>query len=321
MKLYQINSLLKAILVLFAFCPNFLYAAPLNITQSGLTVSTIDMILFGVIILLSGVIVYMYTQVSAVKTKALKNLEDKRAELIESRAKIQYLEQQLDNAKIELSNLKASEQQIKNTAEKIIDFASGKLNKQKVATDTSYDLTNFKESEVQTVAKSKADTYVTWKNISASKNGEGFTKTDISKVVEGALVDINPVLEERGIKLYKSFAKVPLLKCQRKSLTIAFNNILQNALDAIEGKGKINISVYMHMGDVLVSITDNGAVHSSDFEKEISLFSEGEVTAEMIEENDLWLSKKIIEEHHGGKMEVNSEARLGAEIVTILPLN
>jgi signal transduction histidine kinase len=81
-------------------------------------------------------------------------------------------------------------------------------------------------------------------------------------------------------------------------------NLLKNALDALEGKGLINIKIRQHPGSVIVDITDNGkGIIKSNMAK---IFKPGFTTKKRGWGLGLSLSKRIIEKYHKGQLYVKS---------------
>jgi anti-sigma regulatory factor (Ser/Thr protein kinase) len=81
-------------------------------------------------------------------------------------------------------------------------------------------------------------------------------------------------------------------------------NILRNALDALDGKGTIRISTYTDLQDVAIDITDTGkGIPSSKFK---TVFQPGFSTKQRGWGLGLSLAKRIIEDYHSGKIFVKS---------------
>jgi signal transduction histidine kinase len=94
-------------------------------------------------------------------------------------------------------------------------------------------------------------------------------------------------------------------------------NVCKNAIDAINGSGKIDIYISDHTQVVYVDIADNGrGVPKSKYK---TIFKPGYTTKERGWGLGLSLSKRIIEEYHGGKIFVNdSELNHGTTIRIVL---
>jgi K+-sensing histidine kinase KdpD len=94
-------------------------------------------------------------------------------------------------------------------------------------------------------------------------------------------------------------------------------NVCKNAIDAINGSGKIDIYISDHTQVVYVDIADNGrGIPKSKYK---TIFKPGYTTKERGWGLGLSLSKRIIEEYHGGKIFVNdSELNHGTTIRIVL---
>lgn len=81
-------------------------------------------------------------------------------------------------------------------------------------------------------------------------------------------------------------------------------NLLKNALDALEGKGLIAIKIKQQPGHVIVDITDNGKGISK--QNIVKVFKPGFTTKKRGWGLGLSLSKRIIEKYHKGQLYVKS---------------
>jgi len=77
-------------------------------------------------------------------------------------------------------------------------------------------------------------------------------------------------------------------------------NLLRNALDAMEGKGKISAKVYEEKGYVTIDVSDTGkGIPPSKFK---TVFQPGFTTKKRGWGLGLSLAKRIIESYHSGKI-------------------
>jgi len=97
-------------------------------------------------------------------------------------------------------------------------------------------------------------------------------------------------------------------------------NIVRNAVDAIQGDGEIIFSIHDHIQVVYIDISDNGrGIPKSKFKK---IFEPGYTTKSRGWGLGLTLSKRIIEEYHNGKIFINySEINKGTSFRIVLPKN
>jgi len=97
-------------------------------------------------------------------------------------------------------------------------------------------------------------------------------------------------------------------------------NIVRNAVDAIQGEGEIVFTITDNVQVVFIDITDNGkGIPKSKFNK---VFNPGYTTKSRGWGLGLTLSKRIVEEYHSGKIFVNySELNKGSSFRIALPKN
>ncbi|NJK85209.1 MAG: HAMP domain-containing histidine kinase [Bacteroidales bacterium] len=97
-------------------------------------------------------------------------------------------------------------------------------------------------------------------------------------------------------------------------------NVCKNAIDAIDGSGKISITISDHTQVVYIDITDTGkGIPKSKYK---TIFKPGYTTKERGWGLGLSLSKRIVEEYHDGRIFVNeSEIGKGTKIRIVLKKN
>jgi signal transduction histidine kinase len=95
-------------------------------------------------------------------------------------------------------------------------------------------------------------------------------------------------------------------------------NLIRNAVDAMEGEGSINISLNDENGKITLDISDTGkGIPKREFK---TVFRPGFTTKKRGWGLGLSLAKRIIEEYHAGKIFVkNSEHGKGTTFRIILP--
>ncbi len=138
-------------------------------------------------------------------------------------------------------------------------------------------------------------------------------EADINKELELTLDLIRHETKNR-IEIEKHYGDLPLIKCYPNMLNQVFTNVLVNACQAIEGRGKITITTSYTPKTLTVSIKDTGkGIKKSEINK---IFTAGYTTKGVGVGTGLGLaiSAKIIEKHNG-KITVNSEVGKGTEFV------
>ena len=100
-------------------------------------------------------------------------------------------------------------------------------------------------------------------------------------------------------------------------------NLIKNAIDAMEGKGKISLSIEETDKEILIKITDTGKGIPKNLHQKI--FSPGFTTKKRGWGLGLSLAKRIIEDYHHGKISVlKSEINKGTSFLVSLkkqPIN
>ena len=98
-----------------------------------------------------------------------------------------------------------------------------------------------------------------------------------------------------------------------------FENLIKNALDAMEGQGAIHINFKRQENELIIYLTDTGkGIPSNQFRK---VFKAGYTTKKRGWGIGLSLSKRIIEQYHSGKLFVKwSDPSKGTCFCIILPI-
>jgi len=146
-----------------------------------------------------------------------------------------------------------------------------------------------------------------------------FQFADIHDGILSTLTLLNNRLLNR-ITVYKEFADLPKIRCYPGQLNQVFMHLIQNAADAIEGKGEVSIKTWLTGNFVKFSVRDDGKgipqnVLSKVFDPFFTTKPVGSGTG-----LGLTVSHQIID-RHGGKIEVESEVGKGTEFVVTLPVN
>lgn len=133
----------------------------------------------------------------------------------------------------------------------------------------------------------------------------GYMATRISSRIT---LTVNPSIDPLPVKL-----SAPLTEW-------VMENLIKNAVDAMEGKGSITVTLYSEKGRAVVDVTDTGKGISKANQKHI--FSPGFTTKSRGWGLGLTLAKRIIEEYHGGRIYVKrSEPGAGTTFTIELPLS
>jgi signal transduction histidine kinase/ligand-binding sensor domain-containing protein len=154
------------------------------------------------------------------------------------------------------------------------------------------------------------------------------SKMEFADIHQGIVSTLN-IMQSRfsnKVHLIQNFdSSIGEIKCNLSQLNQVFLNLLNNAFDAIEGNGEIEITTKNQKNSLLISIKDNGkGVPNEIIDKIFDPF----FTTKKIGHGTglgLYISHGIIESH-GGKIEVKSlsaeqagEVGMGSEFVVEIP--
>lgn len=143
-----------------------------------------------------------------------------------------------------------------------------------------------------------------------------FQEANINKEIDLTL-DLIRHETKNKIEIEKHYGDIPPVKCYPNMLNQVFTNILINACQAIEDKGKITITTDFKDGVLVVKIKDNGrGIPKENLNK---IFTAGYTTKGVGVGTGLGLaiSQKIIDKHNG-TIKVLSDIGVGTEfIITI----
>lgn len=154
-----------------------------------------------------------------------------------------------------------------------------------------------------------------------------FTNLDQGEVQSA---DLNDLLKDvagladpnlrKGKKLELNLEPLPPVICKPGQLSIVFSNLLDNALHAVNGDGRITISTHNAQKQVEVAIEDNGRGVSPEelphiFDPDFRA-SGGRMAAVNW---SMFNSRQIIREH-GGDIEIASQVGRGTRISVTLPV-
>jgi signal transduction histidine kinase len=129
---------------------------------------------------------------------------------------------------------------------------------------------------------------------------------DIAKSLETTLTILNHKLK-KGVVVQRDYGKIPLLVNSFGSeLNQVWTNIIDNAIDAMGGKGQLRIRTYRQDNSVVVEIADNGPGISPDVQPHI--FEPFFTTKGVGEGTGLGLDtvKRIVNKHRGD-IQLNSK--------------
>ena len=143
-------------------------------------------------------------------------------------------------------------------------------------------------------------------------------RADIHEEIDSALTLVHHELKTR-IEVERDYGELPDIDCFPGPLNQVFMNLLVNAAQAIEGKGRIRITTRAEDDRVRIAFTDSGSgIRPENLDK---VFEPGFTTKVVGDGTGLGLAicYKIIHAHHGD-IKVESELGKGATFTITLPV-
>jgi signal transduction histidine kinase len=144
-------------------------------------------------------------------------------------------------------------------------------------------------------------------------------QSDIRLTVQGVMDYLRPRISQR-VEMTMHVGNEPIMVSHNKSLMEwVMENIIRNAVDAMESKGKLDVSIKTVPERVYIEISDTGkGLLPKQFK---SIFEPGYTTKKRGWGLGLSLVKRIVKEYHKGKVYVvHSEVGKGTMIRVSLPL-
>ncbi|MDW7694064.1 tetratricopeptide repeat protein [Flammeovirgaceae bacterium SG7u.111] len=146
-----------------------------------------------------------------------------------------------------------------------------------------------------------------------------FKTTDVHIGLDSTLTLLQSKFKGK-VEVHKNYGDLQPIECLPGQLNQAFMNILGNASDAIDKKGKICISTVQHAERVEISIKDNGNGMPEHVRRKI--FEPFFTTKDVGKGTGLGLSITYgIIERHNGAVKVSSEEGKGTEFLITLPVS
>jgi signal transduction histidine kinase len=143
-------------------------------------------------------------------------------------------------------------------------------------------------------------------------------KLNVVEELERALAQVFPSAVPTGIRVHRKFGNdIPPLLMQRGHLSETFSNLLQNARDALGGKGNVSVPTNRHRDQsVEITVRDDGPGIAPD--KTGRIFEAYYTTKERGTGLGLAIVKHNVE-LYGGSVRVESELGKGAKFTLIFP--
>jgi len=144
------------------------------------------------------------------------------------------------------------------------------------------------------------------------------TQTNLNELMESLILFVTPQARDRKIHIQTDLKPIPSLPLDQNLMKQAFLNILQNAIEAIEASGTIQVNALVDsMQQVRIEIIDNGP--GMDQTTRSKIFNLYFTTKPGGTGLGLSLVHQIISQHDG-QIEVESEPGKGTKFIILLPL-
>jgi two-component system nitrogen regulation sensor histidine kinase NtrY len=143
---------------------------------------------------------------------------------------------------------------------------------------------------------------------------------DINTVVRRVLGELG-VASLHGIELKLDLAeRLPAVQLDEEQVVRALGNLVSNAIQAMQGKGRLAVSTRRTdaAAEVVVTVADSGPGIPSEYQAKLfqPFFTHGKADGSGL---GLTIVRKVAEDH-GGRVEVESEPGKGAEFRLVLPV-
>ena len=144
-------------------------------------------------------------------------------------------------------------------------------------------------------------------------------QADLREGLDETLALVEHQTRER-IRIVRSYGDIPLIGCYPGQLNQVFMNLIVNAIQAIEGEGRIDVECLREGDQVCVRVRDDG--HGIREEALSRIFDPGYTTKGVGVGTGLGLSIAYrIASNHGGSLRVKSEAGKGSEFTLSIPID
>jgi PAS domain S-box-containing protein len=149
--------------------------------------------------------------------------------------------------------------------------------------------------------------------------------TDISKLADLVVKELQPKIKERNIKFTKKYSsQLPKVKIDQQLITMIFQNLLSNAVKYTPAKGKVNLSIEKKSKSFIIKVEDSG--YGIPKHQQNKMFSKL-FRADNIREKDtegtglgLYIIKSIVD-NAKGKIWFESKLNKGTTFYVKMPLS
>jgi len=142
-------------------------------------------------------------------------------------------------------------------------------------------------------------------------------KQNIVEVTNNTLNYLKSRSSKQIVFNFKASSPIIYTNINLQLFSWVIENLLKNAIDAMEGKGKLSLNIIEKANNIIITITDNGKGIPKKLQQKI--FSPGFTTKKRGWGLGLSLAKRIVDDYHNGKISVlKSELGKGTTFVISL---
>ncbi|MCC5946648.1 MAG: tetratricopeptide repeat protein [Bernardetiaceae bacterium] len=157
-----------------------------------------------------------------------------------------------------------------------------------------------------------------FKTYSKKHSAEQKEKVDINSTIETTLMLYQNQIK-KGIEVEKNLPPLPEIYGYPDEIFQIWTNLIQNAVQAMEGKGRLEVSTKSEGNNIQICFKDSGK--GLDKETAGQVFDAFFTTKEGGTGLGLDIVKKIVEERHNGKIWLESEEGKGTSFFVSLPFS
>ncbi|MBN1155061.1 PAS domain-containing protein [candidate division KSB1 bacterium] len=140
--------------------------------------------------------------------------------------------------------------------------------------------------------------------------------TDINEVLRSINLLVNAGAREKNITIAESFSDLPVISVDESQIRQAILNIVQNAIEAIEGSGELRVATELNDDDVCIKITDSGpGMDETTLSKIFNLYYTTKPHGTGL---GLSIAHQIVAQHDG-RIHVDSKKDVGTTFMIFLP--
>ena len=157
----------------------------------------------------------------------------------------------------------------------------------------------------------------------SGKRKYNFTSNDVSELVNAAIEECRPVLDEKGFEIETSVDDgLPRVKVDADAISTALQNLINNSVKYSNGERWVRVTASNGKGTIKLTVEDRGIGLAGDDIKHVfePFYRSKTVVDAQIHGNGLGLALvKEIAEAHGGAVTAKSEPGRGSEFTIEIP--